>query len=163
MVRQMLLERVLPAYRFREIHETFVNASPDRVFEALRDLRPADAPIIGMLMTLRSLPAFFSGRKGYALGDSKAPFLSEIERTGFLLLDQETNSEIVLGIVGKFWKASGHLCPHVTTAGQFVEFEEEGWAKAAWNFLLEPAEGGTRLVTETRIAVFGTLTTRKFG
>jgi hypothetical protein len=43
-----------------------------------------------------------------------------------------------------------------------VDFHREGFAKAVWSFSLAPADGGTRLGTETRVQTFGRSATLKF-
>jgi hypothetical protein len=159
----MLLDWFLPVFQFSETHSIQIKASPGEVFACLKDLCPNDVPIIDALMTFRSIPAFLLGKGHIAPRKPDVPFIRQLPENGFFILGEESNKEVVLGIVGQFWRAAGNVRLDVTTPVRFLEFQKDGWAKAAWNFLLEPAEAGTRLVTQTRIAVFGTLATRKFG
>lgn len=78
-----------------------------------------------------------------------------------MLLDEKPNEEIVIGIIGKFWQLTGNI-QHISPE-HFVEFEERGFAKAAWNFFLKP-EGvnKTLLTTETRIHCSDESSRRKF-
>jgi hypothetical protein len=51
----------------------------------------------------------------------------------------------------------------VRTREGFVAFAEPGYAKAAMAFLVRPERGGTRVVTETRIAGTSPEAVRAFG
>ena len=67
-----------------------------------------------------------------------------------MLVDETTNVEFVLGLVGKFWALRAHILQ--LDAVQYTEFSQPGYAKLAWNFAIqESAPGLVRLSTETRI------------
>lgn len=78
-----------------------------------------------------------------------------------MLLDEKPNEEIVIGVVGKFWKLTGNI--QSVSTERFVEFNEKGFAKAAWNFSLR-SDGAdkTTLTTETRIRCMDDASRRKF-
>jgi hypothetical protein len=58
--------------------------------------------------------------------------------------------ELVIGTVGRFWRARGQL--RATTGADFVKPAAAGTAKAAWNFAVrQHPNGGTELRTETRV------------
>lgn len=87
-----------------------------------------------------------------------------LEGTGFVILDEAPDDEIVIGVAGRFWRPDGGRCLEVTPSN-FIEFSRSGYAKAAWNFKLsgESAETGvTILSTETRIQCFGRAALWKF-
>ena len=52
---------------------------------------------------------------------------------------REAPDELVLGAVGRFWQPSGG--PRRIEAAEFRDFDEPGFAKAAFNFEIEPAGG----------------------
>ena len=73
-----------------------------------------------------------------------------LTKFGFVVLDEKPNEEILLGLVGKFWKPTGNL--QKIEAGDFLAFNKSGYAKAVWNFALtESATKEIRLTTETSV------------
>jgi hypothetical protein len=76
--------------------------------------------------------------------------LQDILASGFVVLAEEPDREIVLGLVGRFWTLGGGI--RRISPSEFAGLAEPGYAKAAWNFYLVPQTGGTtHLVTETRV------------
>lgn len=159
----MLLDQFVPNFQFREVHSIMINATASRVLSSVKSLRPADVPVVGVLMALRSIPAFLFEGKRYAPNRSDQPLIHQIVGSGFLILGEEPDSELALGTIGQFWKPTGNLCRDIATPSQFQDFQENGWAKAGWNFLVERTQSKTRLTTETRIVALGTGAKRKFG
>jgi hypothetical protein len=150
------LDAFLPSCDARELHSISIDASPERVIAAARELRGRDVPLFALLMALRSIPALFRARRlSYA-----RPIVAEFERAGFVTL-AERPDELVLGGVGRFWQASGGL--RRIGASEFAGFEEPGWAKTAVNFHARAGEdGGTRLTTETRVLATDPASRRRF-
>jgi hypothetical protein len=157
------LDRFLPAYDFNEVHETRVRASAADTYAALRALRPRDVPMVGVLMTIRRLPARLLGHPVPREGDNDIPILEGMGRGGFLRLDEEQGREVIVGIVGQFWK----LCPEpirLRVPGDFLEFSRPGFARAVMNFEILPEGSATsRLRTETRIQATDARSRRTFG
>ncbi len=91
----------------------------------------------------------------------RAPLTETLTRFGFVLLGEDPGRELVFGLVGRFWRADGGLRP--VSAPEFAKFAEPGYAKAAWNLLVE-AEGAHRSVlsTETRVLCLGREARRRF-
>jgi len=70
--------------------------------------------------------------------------------------------EIVLGVVGRFWRIDSGIITGLT-AEQILHFQREGYAKAAWNFAFSSElDHVTRVSTETRIHCFGRVAKYKF-
>ena len=69
--------------------------------------------------------------------------------------------EVVLGIVGRFWRPDGGIVRDLTADG-FRDFRGMGYAKAVWNFYVSPVDGSSQLSTETRVQTFGRAATVKF-
>jgi hypothetical protein len=155
----VLLDDVLPRYRWSDRYATTVAAPSAAVLDAVRGVTAAEMPLVGVLMAARGLPSRMRGRPGVR---DAGPALDALLRSGFALL-AEAPDELVVGIVGRFWQA----CPDnagVRTAEELGRFEEPGWAKAAMNFTVEEVDGGrTRLATETRIATTDAESARRFG
>lgn len=132
----MMIDRYLPVYDFREYHDRNIEGEIDRVYDIVRNFRFANSRVTELLLRLRG---FSSGRLS----------LQNVLDAGFLLLEERTNDEIVLGLAGKFWTPSG--CLQRLTPDEFRNFRTEGFARAAWNFRFVPGRiGTTRLSTETR-------------
>ena len=138
----MLIDDFLPIYDVREQHQTKVHAPIDEVYAAVRQLDISQAKLSMFLFWLRGLPAGLSAPSCFTLDD----FL----KTGFILLGEKTNEELLLGLVGRFWTPSGEL-RRLDVEG-FRSFNEQGYAKAAWNFSLSEGLDKTVLLkTETRV------------
>ncbi|MBU1276637.1 MAG: hypothetical protein KJ720_14780 [Proteobacteria bacterium] len=146
----MLLNSCLPTYDVRARYQEFMPAPPERVYALARDLDWSRSPLVSWLFKLRGL------------GRVKAePSLANMQKMGFLILDEEPGRELVLGVVGRFWLPTGGV-QRVSPRG-FLEFDQPGYAKAAMNFLAEPAPGGGCLLsTETRVLCLGPQARRYF-
>ena len=70
--------------------------------------------------------------------------------TGSVLLGETPQEELVLGTVGRFWQP-GHD-PVALDAKGFLDFNREGYAKAALNFhIARSGHDAMRLSIETRV------------
>ena len=79
----------------------------------------------------------------------------------FVLLEEIPPFELVIGLTGRFWTLSGGLVP--TDVATFREAPPAGFARAAWNFTVQPLDSGrSRLGTETRVRCADAATTRRF-
>ncbi len=87
--------------------------------------------------------------------------LDGLLKTGFILLADAPDKELVLGLVGRFWSLSGEV-QHLDK-DEFRRFNKRGYAKATWNFSLEPlGANATRLTTETRVCCLDEASRRRF-
>lgn len=157
------LDRFLPHYHFSEVHEAVVQASAADTYAALRGLRPRDVPLAGFLMTLRRLPARLLGRRVPYREGEDLPILEGIGRGGFFTLDEDPGREVIVGIIGQFWRLSPEPV-RLASARDFQEFSRPGFARAVMNFEIHP-EGAdaARLLTETRIQATDESAHWKFG
>ncbi|HAL57172.1 MAG TPA: hypothetical protein DCP63_12045 [Bacteroidetes bacterium] len=146
----MLLNEFVPEYEFSEIHSISVKRSPADVFSSLRSLLPADVPLVGLLMFVRSLAAWILERKRFSARDEE-PFFDQMTRWGFVVLADDSPNEIVFGLVGRFWEPTGSICRKIDRPIDFFEFDEALWAKAGWSFRVEEVDGFSILRTETRV------------
>jgi hypothetical protein len=156
----MPLDEFLPDYDANEVHSTRVAAPPDRVLAAVRELTSREVPLLVVLMALRTLPAVVMRRSQFRLRrDLRRPILGQATRGGFVVL-AERPDELVLGIVGRFWRSDSGL---ERVAGEdFVTFDAPGFAKAVMNFGARAVDGGTLLTTETRIQGTDEVARRRF-
>lgn len=160
----MLLSDLMPVYDFNEIHAVVVQASARRVFRAIKEGTPAEVPLFRALFALRSLPTRLTGKGGMGFVGSRS-LLEQTLNRGFVLLAEKTDREIVIGIIGQFWKLFGGSLPVIASTQEFKAFVRAGYAKVAMNFYVDEScgEGSVELSTETRIYAADPVARKKFG
>lgn len=136
-----LLSKYLPRHQFAERHAIIVAGTADAVHAVLARLEPAEDRLVARLIALRELPgrlASWHARPAhFGLQD-------------FTLLER-SRTEIVYGLVGRFWRLDFGLVP-VADGAAFLQFNAPGVAKLAMSFETEAlADDRTRLTTRTRI------------
>ncbi len=154
---RVLLDRWLPEFDVSKRHAIHIRAPRERIVEELRRYDFRSSLATRALMALRGY-----GRRARRGGTKRGGTLAEsLARFGFTLLEEEPGREIVFGLIGRFWKLKGDL--RTVPAADFVAFREAGFAKAAWNLVIEENEPGvSRLSTETRVLCFGDSARRRF-
>ena len=139
-----LLSEVLPEYHFRERHARRVDAPPERVFAAVRELTVGDSRVVRALVRLRGMHA-----------NASRPVFDEMGRAGFEVVAEEPGREVVIAAIGQPWKPRRGDRPPRT---EFRTFAEPGYAKMAMNF----AYDGRTLSTETRVLLTDARSRRSF-
>ena len=135
------LDRAMPAWQFQERHQTHVNASPDRVYRAMRAVTADDILLFRTLTWIRS-PRLRQADGGTILQPpaEPVPLLDVALRTTFRQVSEQRGRELVVA----------------TTVGRRVN--------ATMNFLIEPAPDGTsELSTETRVFAETPAASQSFG
>lgn len=145
----ILLDQVMPSSDRREVHRRRSTASPPALWEAIHDLRADELTAMRVLMGIRTL-----GRKA---GKGDLTVLAGFRGMGFRAVAEEPERELVVVGIGRFWTPSGGL-RKVTDKEQFLDFQEPGYAKVAFNFRIEDGE----LSTETRILATDAHARRRF-
>ena len=142
-----LIDGWMPHGEFSERHAIHVAAPPEAAYAAVRRLDLGRSPLVRVLFALRSLPAYLvrRGRGERALGVTMEGLL----KSGFVLLQEDPPREVVLGLAGRFWTPTGGIVRF--DPAEFRAFDRPGMAVAAWNFTVQPADGGCRVTTETRV------------
>jgi hypothetical protein len=150
-----LIDQFLPSHDFSACYEIRINATRALVYQCLLLSDFKNSWLVRLLMTIRS------GKRS-SRTDVPTDLHQRLQGTGFVILAEVPDDEIVIGVAGKFWRPDGRRCLDLT-AGEFVGFSAPGQAKAAWNFRLT-AESPTETVlsTETRIKCFGHAALWKF-
>ena len=161
----MLLDDWLPTFDVRASYAVRVAAPPERVYACLRTTDFDHWGVMRVLFVLRSLPALaVAPRESWrrlAARSGRPVTVDSVLAGGFALLAEQQGEEIVLGTVGRFWRARGGA--RATSAATFRDPAPPGTAKAAWNFGVRPLAGGaTELRTETRVACADAATRRRF-
>ena len=142
------IDEFLPDHEFSAKYEILVNAPASVVYAALLRSDFSEPWLVRLLMTVRS---------GKRLPRNRTPrdIRQRLEGTGFVILAEVPNEELVIGVAGRFWRPDGGRCMDLI-AGDFAGFSRPGYAKAAWNFKLKAeSPEATVLSTETRIKCFG--------
>jgi hypothetical protein len=148
-VSERTVETLLPRYDRHEVHRHEYQAPPDAVRAALESLRGNDLPLTKALFAIRLLPAVLLRRHPPRPDDR--PLLDRLGESGFARL-VDTPQEVVLATIGQFWKPDGGDRVAADSTDAFRHFAKPGYAKAVMSFeLRELANGGTELVTETRV------------
>ncbi|OLE38446.1 MAG: hypothetical protein AUG48_01725 [Actinobacteria bacterium 13_1_20CM_3_68_9] len=155
------LEKLLPDFDFSERHERVVFAPHARVYEAARNLRVRQVPLLRLLMAIRWLPGMVTGRR--RLLSPQAMALDEAVNLGFTLAWEEPDRGYAFVGVGRYWVPNSGIRP-IAGVEDFLSFSEAGYAKVALAVVAEP-EGSnrTRVITETRIRATDAAARRRFG
>src|SRR5262249_16957474 len=139
------LDEVLPTFDVSSKYSIRVRATPDRIYHVLQEGVPTGM-LTKALMMLRKIPRFLAGRK------KRQSFRTD---NAFYKLKQSQNREVVIGIIGQFWKPVYKPWP-VDNLDQFLEFQKEGYCKAALNLRISPFNSRECIVsTETRVVGYG--------
>lgn len=136
-----------PEARLLERHESRVAAPPERAYEAIRQVRLAEMPIVRALFTMRRIP--------YSKGMTLLEFFIT---PPFLILEEEAPQEVVIGVAGRPW----HLRQHPSTPDEFRSSGRPGTMQAIANFRVDATEGGSLISTETWVATFGLMASLLF-
>lgn len=150
-----LIDEFLPSCDFSAAFTIGINAPTSVVYPFLLQSDFSDVWLVRILMSLRS---------GKWLPRNRIPgdLLQRLKGTGFVVLAEVPDEELVIGVAGRFWRPDGGRCMELT-ADDFVGFSRPGYAKVAWNFKVrENSSASTVLSTETRIQCFGRAALWKF-
>jgi len=144
--RNPLVDRFIPKYEIREVHQTRVAAPADVTFLAAHDLDLQRSTIVRAIFTGREL--LMGGerpKREHAPG-----FLAEVLDLGWRVLAEEPGRELVLGAVTQPWKAEVEFLG--LAPDEFAAFKEPGYAKIVWTFGVKPVgEKASIFSTETRV------------
>ena len=152
LIVEVLSEHFKPAYDVVMHHAVSVPAPAPAVWSALHSADFASAWYVRALLILRGL-------RRPAQRDRLT--LDRVVRGVFIPVGEREGSEIALGLVGRFWTASGGRV--TVTPEDFKRFATPGYARAVWTFIIEPVgPETTRLTTETRVACVDAASRRRF-
>jgi hypothetical protein len=151
-----LLDTFLPVFDVREHHEIVVAASPDATYAAARAVDLGGSLPAKTLFLVRLIPHLLTGKAT----PSASLTLDTALAMGFTVLAEEPGTELVLGVVGRFWRLDSGL--RKLAADDFVAFDEPGYAKACMNFRVSGDATISILETETRVLCTDDSARRKF-
>src|SRR5688572_16492676 len=93
----MLNNKYLPIFHFSEQHKILIAATPASISKHLEALDASESWIIKFLLTLRGIP------------QKTATGIEGWKKMGFVILEHHPHNEIVLGLIGQFWKSRGNI------------------------------------------------------
>jgi hypothetical protein len=142
----MDLDDVVPVPEHVTTQSRAIAAPPTVVWEELHRLTLSSLPLSALLIGARFLPAMLMR------GDRELPLdRSFVDVAPIPVLSSEPPVALVLGGLLQPWRMSGGQGPALDAA-ELRAWDEPGWVKAAMEFRLIPADAGTVLRTETRVA-----------
>lgn len=141
--------KFLGEYHFSAAHSIRISATPSTVYAILTEMDFSESWLVRFLFKLRGLPRY----AGHGI--------EGLRKMGFILLDQQQDKEVMLGLIGQFWKAKGSIVK--CTAEEFSTFTNPDFAKATWLFAIRPIDGNQiELFTETCIGCADEHARKKF-
>ncbi|TFV62067.1 UNVERIFIED_ORG: hypothetical protein E4P37_17905 [Bacillus sp. AZ43] len=153
----MDLDEVLPNSHYVTRQSRWIDAPADVVWEELHAVRLSGLPVTVVLGAARFLPVLLSGKGFGELRDR--PFL---EALPVPLLSSTEPESVVFGGVLQAWRLGGGESGPELDAEGLQQWMRPGWVKAAMDFRLTPARGGTELSSETRVLATDPTTRRRF-
>jgi hypothetical protein len=145
-----LLDEALPEFDFGSRHGRHVDATPDRVAEAIDAFRLGGAA--SLLTRIRGLHIPSGSIRDVLTG------------SGFTVLAERPGSEVVAGTFGQFWalREQAHMEAPLDLHA-FRAFDRPRWAQGAISLRIEPlGDGSSRLMTETRVRCVDDAARRRF-
>ena len=143
-----LLESIMPAWDVQEVHSTHVDAPPPRVYAAILAVTPGETALVRPFLWLRTLPARLAGARRSDAAMWNRPFLA---MPGTAVLASAPEREIVVGLIGKFWRIREAERVPVRSREQFLAFDRPGFAVSTLSFHIDAEDGGSRVTTITRV------------
>ncbi|SRR6266700_900454 len=153
------LDEFVPVYQFSEFHSMHVAASKEQVYRAIKSVTAEEILFFHTLVWMRRFGR--PGPEGILNPPPHAPLLDVATRTGFLLLADEPNQEIVIGspvVAPMGWRRSEARTPE-----SFKVLKQPGFAVAVMNFRIEDdGPGSCTVTTETRVYATDAAARRQF-
>jgi hypothetical protein len=142
------LDEFAPIYQFSEAVSIPVRAPADRVYRAVFEVTADEVPFYRTLVWLRRGGA--RGPDSVLNPPAGEPLISVATRTSFLRLAEVPGCEFVMGTVVK--APPGVPFAAGSTPASYKALNQEGFAKATMNFVVEAQSPGWSLLrTETRV------------
>jgi hypothetical protein len=139
------LDRFMPTFEVRELHETRVSAPAAVTYQSALALDLMRSPLVRAIFRGRELLMGAAPARRREQG-----FVREILAVGWGVLAEEPGRAMVFGAATQPWRADVKF--RAIPADEFAAFSEPGYAKIAWTFWVDPLEAGTSAFhTETRV------------
>lgn len=155
-LEQRAVDRHLASYDVRTSHSIDVDAPATAAFRAARELDMGRSLPVIVLMAIRTIPHMLTGKTR----PSRKLDIDFVLDAGFTVLEENPPRELVIGVVGKFWRPDSGLLR--VTPEEFTSFDEPGYARAVLSVVVEERERGSWVQTETRVQCTDASARRKF-
>lgn len=147
-----VINEQLRRYDFRDAYQVVILAPPEAVYDAVMQRAFLRLPLIRAFFAIREFPVRAWRRLTGASTPASSPHLTLADLTkigAFTVLAERPGRELVLGAVGRPWRPD--FGPTYVSASAFAGFQEPGFAKIAWSWIVKPlGSGQSLLVTEWR-------------
>ena len=144
----MLIDKYLLDFHYSEKHSISILSDRLTISSLLENFDFRESKIIRVLFWLRGMP-------------SKSVSVKSLTKGGFIELERVQDDEIVIGLIGQFWKANGNLQKFEPL--EFITFDKPNFLKGAWNFKIDQKEvNSCSLSTETRVFCTDGISKRRF-
>jgi hypothetical protein len=151
------VEEFARAYQFNESHRIRIRAPRASIYRSIKEVTSREITLFRTLTWIRRFGR--GGSESILNAPSDEPLLDVATRTGFLLLADDPQRELVVGTV--VIAPAGAKRP--ATPEQFKQLVAPGIAKAVMNFWIEDAgDGACVLTTETRVHATDEVARRRF-
>lgn len=115
-----------------------IKAPIGNVYPVVEKLDFSRSTIIYWLFKLRGIPV------------PESLTLKGLEKINFVKLETIHNREMIIGLIGQFWKPRGKL--RKFNPEEFIRYSHADFLKATWNFELRKInDSKTQLITETKV------------
>jgi hypothetical protein len=155
------LDEFAPIYQFNEFHSIRIAADKEQVYRAIKSVTAEEILFFRTLVWIRRFGQ--PGPESILNPRKDQPILDVATRTGFILLADLPNEEIVLGtlaVTPPGWRRKTKSRP---TLDDFKAFHAPGFALTTMNFRIEDAgPGACTVTTETRIYATDASARRRF-
>jgi len=150
-----LIDRILPRHDVGGVAKVTIDASPQVVFEALRNVTLGEIRGIPLLARLGRRP-------GGVPGEGNASARTFLQATNALPLGETPDRECVFGYVGTLHDLRDRRLVDLPDLFTFMRFNDPGYEKLAISFQAAPLpDGRTRLIADHRTLALGPSTRRK--
>jgi hypothetical protein len=151
------IDRYMPTYDVREVHETRVAAPAAASFAAACTVDLRESRAVRAVFDARALAMLHRVTRG----QPAQPFLHEAMDIGWGMLSAAPGRELVFGAVTRPWEGDVHF--RALPATEFAAFHEPGYAKIVWSITVEPdGPRNSRVRTETRVATTDVVSRARF-
>jgi len=164
--RDTLIDQWLPEWQFGEYHQRRVQATPQQVFNAIRRVRSSDIFLFRTLTFIRN-PSRQDQGEHILNPPAEKPILDVALAGGFVLLGEQTDRELLIGMVVIAPQGSGRAAKRgngtLLDPALFRTLSRPGFARAVMNFrVIQESDGWTRVTTETHVSAVDHETQRRF-
>jgi len=141
------LDELIPTAHWRIQLHRVIPATPVEAFSSIDHVQMVDLSLASFGAGLADLGAIGRGQQIGARDRSVMEYLFD---RGWSILELRPDTELVLGQIGKFWRAGAPVQPGVAR-DEFEALGDPGFTKAAMSIRVGTADGDTIAVLDTRI------------